>query len=262
MVMPQRTQDRRNTSWDEAEWTRRVELAACYRLIAHYGMDDLIYTHISARVPGPDHHFLINPYGMTFAEVTASDLVKIDLDGNLVAESPYRANQAGFVIHSAIHAAREDAQCVLHTHTDANVTISALSDGLLPLSQFAMRYYNRCAFHDYQGIALDTEERRSLVEDLGTRDVMILRNHGLITIGRTVPEAFILTYYFERAAKVQLQAQAAASAGARIVVPPHEVCEHTALQFEKQAGDIKAAGEREWPSFLRLLDRIDPSYRN
>jgi ribulose-5-phosphate 4-epimerase/fuculose-1-phosphate aldolase len=245
---------------DPAEWAMRVDLAACYRLVAHYGMDDLIYTHISARVPGADHHFLINPYGFTYREVTASNLLKIDLHGNLVGDAPHQPNQAGFVIHSAIHGAREDAICVLHTHTDANIAVSALDRGLLPLSQFAMRYYNRVGVHDYEGVALDLDEQRRLVADLGAHQILLLRNHGLITLGRTVAEAFILAYYFERAARVQLKVQAAAAAGERIVMPPHEVCEHAARQFIEQAGDIRAAGEREWPAFLRLLDRTDPDY--
>jgi ribulose-5-phosphate 4-epimerase/fuculose-1-phosphate aldolase len=240
----------------------RVQLAACYRLVAHFGMDDLIYNHISARVPGTDGHFLINPYGLLFSEVTASCFVKIDLDGNLVEPSDYTVNQAGFVIHSAIHATREDAVCVLHTHSEAATAISTLEDGLLPLSQFAMRFHGRVGRHEYEGVAIDTDERRRLSENLGRHNVLLLRNHGVLTVGRTIPEAFILMYYFEKAARVQLMAAGAVAGGAELHFPEPAVSEHTARQFEDQEGDILPPGAREWPAFIRLLDRIDPTYRN
>lgn len=237
----------------------RVQLAACYRLVAHFGMDDLIYNHISVRLPGPDHHFLINPYGILFSEVTASCFVQIDLDGRKVEPSPYEVNRAGFVIHSAIHAGREDAICVLHTHSEAATAVSALADGLLPISQFAMRYQGHMGFHGYEGVAIDTDERARLVADIGPHKVLLLRNHGVLTTGRTVPEAFILMYYFEKAARVQLMAQAA---GARLTLPSEEVTAGAARQFNEHHGDILPAGTREWPAFLRLLDRIDPSYKD
>jgi ribulose-5-phosphate 4-epimerase/fuculose-1-phosphate aldolase len=234
----------------------RVELAACYRLIAHFGMDDLVYTHISARVPGTDH-FLINPYGLMFHEITASSLVKIDHDGNVVEPTEYPVNQAGFVIHSAVHAARHDVNCVLHTHTRAGVAVSCLEDGLLPLNQFSLFFYGRVAYHDYEGIALDVDERERLVRDLGDKPVMILRNHGLLTAGRNVPEAFQLMYYLEQSCRVQLDAM---SSGGKIVRPSKEACERTAAQVGKMR--VERPVSREWPGLLRLLDAKDPSYRN
>ncbi len=243
------------------EPTLRAQLAACFRLVAHFGMDDLIYNHISARVPGPARHFLINPYGLLFSEVTASCFVKIDLDGEKVEPSPYEVNQAGFVIHSAIHAAREDALCVLHTHSEAATAVSALAEGLAPISQFAMRYQGHTGVHDYEGVALETEERARLIADIGPHNVLLLRNHGVLTVGRTIPEAFILMYYFEKAARVQLLAQGALAGGARLATPSPEVTAKSARQFNDRHGDIQAPGAREWPAFLRLLDRLDPSYR-
>ena len=222
-------------------------------------MDDLIYNHISVRMPGPEHHFLINPYGILFSEVTASCFVKIDLDGREVEPSPFAVNRAGFVIHSAIHAAREDAVCVLHTHSEAATAVSALADGLLPLSQFAMRYQGHVGFHGYEGVSIDVDERVRLAADIGPHKVLLLRNHGVLTVGRTVPEAFILMYYFEKAARVQLMAQAA---GARLTLPPEEVTAAASRQFNENQGDILPAGTREWPAFLRLLDRLDPSYKD
>jgi len=245
---------------DEAEL--RVQLAACYRLVAHFGLDDLIYNHISVRVPGSGHHFLINPYGLLFSEVNASCFVKIDLDGNAVEPTDYEVNRAGFVIHSAIHAGRPDAMCVLHTHSEAATAISALEEGLLPLSQFAMRFQGAMGWHAYEGVAMETGERERLVANIGSHDVLVLRNHGVLTVGRTIPEAFILMYYFEKAARVQLLAQAATASGARLHLPPAAVSEHAARQFNQRQGDILAAGEREWPAFLRLLDRIDPTFRS
>jgi ribulose-5-phosphate 4-epimerase/fuculose-1-phosphate aldolase len=245
-----------------AESELRLQLAACYRLVAHFGMDDLIYNHISARVPGTDDHFLINPYGLLFSEVSASCFVKIDLDGNLVEPSDHTVNRAGFVIHSAIHAGRADAMCVLHTHSEAATAISALEEGLLPVSQFAMRYQGHMGRHEYEGVAIDTGERRRLVESIGSHNVLVLRNHGVLTVGRTIPEAFMLMYYFEKAARVQLLAQSAVAGGAHLHLPDAAVSAHAARQFADEAGDILAPGTREWPAFIRLLDRIDPSYRN
>jgi len=249
--------------YGEAQWQARVALAACYRLVARLGLDDLIYNHISLRVPGSDDQFLINPYGLLFEEITASSLVRIDVRGNKLCDSPHQVNVAGFVIHGAIHQGRHDAACVLHTHSDASIAVSAQEQGLLPLSQFAMRFYRRQAFHDYEGVALDLDERRRLVAHLGGHPVMLMRNHGVLTVGRTPGEAFMLLYYFERAARIQLSMQAAAAAGAGpIIAPPHEVCEKAARQFWRNEGDILIPGEREWPAFIRQLDRSDPSYRS
>jgi ribulose-5-phosphate 4-epimerase/fuculose-1-phosphate aldolase len=247
---------------DAAQWDARVKLAACYRLVAKLGMDDLIYNHISARVPGHDDQFLINPYGLLFEEITASSLVRIDAKGRKLDHTDHDVNVAAFVIHAAIHQSRHDAACVLHTHSDASVAVSGQQDGLLPLSQFAMRFYRRQGFHDYEGVAIDLDEQSRLVRDLGEHRVMLMRNHGILTVGRTPGEAFVLLYYFERAARIQLAMQAAAAAGATLVIPPHEVCEKAALQFWEQQGDILVPGEREWPALMRQLDRTDPSYRH
>jgi ribulose-5-phosphate 4-epimerase/fuculose-1-phosphate aldolase len=246
----------------DSEAALRIQLAACYRLVAHFGMDDLIYNHISARVPGSAHHFLINPYGLLFSEITASCFVKIDVDGNKVEQSNYDVNRAGFVIHSAIHSGREDAICVLHTHSEAATAISALEAGLLPVSQFAMRYYGHMGVHAYEGVAIHTDERQRLIDDIGPHNVLVLRNHGVLTVGRTIPEAFILMYYFEKAARVQLMTQSAVAGGARLALPQHEVSDRASRQFNDHHGDIVAPGAREWPAFIRLLDRLDPSYRN
>ncbi|TFV50962.1 class II aldolase/adducin family protein [Bradyrhizobium niftali] len=247
---------------EPAEWDARIKLAACYRMVAKLGMDDLIYNHISLRVPGHEDQFLINPYGLLFDEITASSLVKIDTGGNKLDDTPQAVNVAAFVIHAAIHTSNHDAVCVLHTHSDASVAVSGQEKGLLPLSQFAMRFYDRQAFHDYEGVAIDLDEQVRLVRDLGPHKVMLMRNHGILTVGRTPGEAFMLLYYFERAARIQLQMQAAAAAGAKLVMPPHEVCEKAARQFWELQGDILVPGEREWPALMRQLDRTDPSYRN
>jgi ribulose-5-phosphate 4-epimerase/fuculose-1-phosphate aldolase len=246
---------------DPAEWEARVKLAACYRMVARLGMDDLIYNHISARVPGHEDQFLINPYGLLFDEITASTLAKINTKGDKLDDSPHSVNVAAFVIHAAIHTSSFEAACVLHTHSDASVAVSGQDKGLLPLSQFAMRFYNRQAFHDYEGVAINLDEQTRLVRDLGPHKVMLMRNHGILTVGRTPGEAFMLLYYFERAARIQLQMQAAAAAGAALVMPPHEVCEKAARQFWELQGDILVPGAREWPALMRQLDRTDPSYR-
>ena len=192
----------------------REDLAAAYRLVAHFGMDDSIYTHISARVPGTDDQFLINPFGMLFRDITASSLVKIDLDGRILDDSPHDVNPAGFTIHSAVHAARHDAACVLHTHTVAGVAVSSLAAGLRPCNQWALQFYNRVVYHDFEGIALDAGERERLVADLGpTARALILRNHGLVTLGRTIPEAFILMLNLERACRVQVAIESSNQAG-------------------------------------------------
>src|ERR1700687_4881723 len=188
----------------EQEWQARVDLAAAYRLVAHYGWDDLIFTHISARVPGPEHHFLLNPYGMMFDEVTASSLVKVDLEGKIVMETPHMINPAGFTIHSAVHAAREDAMCVMHLHTVYGIAVSARKTGLLPISQQSMFALSALAYHDYEGLALNEAEKPRLVQDLGTKNYLMLRNHGLLTVGTSAAEAFLSMFILERACKIQI----------------------------------------------------------
>jgi ribulose-5-phosphate 4-epimerase/fuculose-1-phosphate aldolase len=243
----------------------RQELAACYRLIAHFRMSDLIFTHISLRLPGPEHHFLINPYGLLFDEITASSLVKIDLQGRPVEPSPHPVNPAGFVIHSAIHAAREDAHCVLHTHTRAGCAVAALECGLLPVNQMSMEFYGLVAYHAYEGIALDMDEQQRLVADLGDKPVMILRNHGLLATGGSVAEAFLRMYYLEKACEIQLAAQ---SAG-QVILPPAEVCAHTERQFNAPGRGLKQgeltdpdALQLAWAALLRMLERVAPGYQD
>ncbi|WP_425349555.1 class II aldolase/adducin family protein [Mongoliimonas terrestris] len=241
----------------EAEWAARVELAACYRLLAHFRMTDLIYTHATVRVPGEPGRFLINPYGWRWDEITASSLVKIDVDGNKVEDRPERVNPAGFTIHSAVHMSRHDAACVIHTHTRAGMAVSALKDGLLPISQIAMQYHGRVGYHAYEGIALDLDERERIVADLQDKPVLILRNHGLLTVGRTVAEAFSHMFYVNMACEVQIAAQ---STGAELDVPPLAVAERVGRQFDQMAyddGDLML----EWAAHLRLLDTLDPGYK-
>jgi ribulose-5-phosphate 4-epimerase/fuculose-1-phosphate aldolase len=240
----------------ESEWEQRVALAACYRLVAQFGWDDLIFTHISARVPGPEHHFLINPYGWLFSEITASSLVKVDLDGRKVDDSPHPINPAGFTIHSAIHAARDDAHCVLHVHSVNGVAISAQRDGLLPLSQHAMFALASLAYHDYEGVALNDDEKPRLVRDLGEKRSLILRNHGLLTVGRTVAEAFVAMYFLEAACMMQVRAQAGGGALTRIGQPIVDGAEEQWQRVTHGAG-----GGLAWPALLRKLERVDPSYR-
>ena len=239
------------------EWQARVDLAAAYRLVALYGWDDLIFTHISSRVPGPEHHFLLNPYGMMFDEITASSLVKIDLEGNKVADSPYFINPAGFTIHSAVHAAREDARCVMHLHTDYGIAVSAQKDGLLPLSQQAMFALSSLAYHDYEGLALDEEEKPRLVKDFGDKKFMILRNHGLLTVGRTAAEAFLGMFLLERACKIQILAQ---SGGGELSPIPNRILAKVAAQMD--AITVGQGAALAWPGLLRKLDRIDSLYRD
>lgn len=239
------------------EWEQRVALAAAYRLVAHFRWDDLIFTHLSARVPGPEHHFLINPYGMTFDEITASSLVKIDLNGKKVMDSPYEINPAGFTIHSAIHAAREDAKCVLHAHSINGVAVSAQKNGLLPISQQSMFVLSSLAYHDYEGVALRDDEKPRLVRDLGDKNYLMLRNHGLITVADNVPDAFLFLYTFEAACMIQVRAQA--GGGQLVAIDPRIIA--TAPQQAK-AVTAEAVGALAWPALLRRLDRIDASYRS
>jgi ribulose-5-phosphate 4-epimerase/fuculose-1-phosphate aldolase len=239
------------------EWDVRVNLAAAYRLVAHFGWDDLIFTHISARVPGGQHHFLINPYGMLFDEITASSLVKIDLDGNKVMESGYEINPAGFVIHSAIHAAREDALCVLHVHSINGVAVSAQKDGLLPVSQQAAAVLASLAYHDYEGLALRDDEKPRLVRDLGNKRNLILRNHGLLTVGTSPGDAFLAMYLLETACMIQVRAQ---GGGAELLRIDQRIVD----EFPAQTREVtRGLGSRlVWPALLRRLDRLDPSFRN
>jgi ribulose-5-phosphate 4-epimerase/fuculose-1-phosphate aldolase len=239
------------------EWQVRVDLAACYRLVAAYGWDDLVFTHLTARVPGPEHHFLINPYGMLFDEITASSLVKVDLAGNKVGETPYEINPAGFTIHSAVHAARADAQCVIHLHTDAGVAVSAQREGLLPISQNALFPFASLAYHDYEGLALREDEKARLVRDLGERMFLILRSHGTLAVGASVADAFLRIYVLERACRIQLLAQ---SGGCELLRVPQPIVEGILAAAEQVTRGL--GGQLAWPALLRRLDRTDPSFRD
>ncbi|WP_448581030.1 class II aldolase/adducin family protein [Thermaurantiacus sp.] len=242
----------------EEEWKLRVDLACAYRLVAHYGWDDLIFTHLSVRVPGPEHHFLINPYNLMFDEITASSLVKIDVEGHPVMETPYMTNPAGFTIHSAIHMAREDAHAVMHLHTPHGQAVAAMADGLMPLTQTALLIRHDLAYHDYEGVATDLDERARLVADIGTKNAMILRNHGTLTVGATVGQAFLRMYILERACEAQVLAL---SGGAeRVSRPPQGTPEKVAGQASAGMGVISDL--LAWPALVRKMDRLDPSYRN
>lgn len=242
----------------DEEWKVRQELAAAYRAFAHYGWDDLIFTHLSARVPGPEHHFLLNPYDLGFDEITASSLVKVDVEGNPVVETPHPTNPAGFVIHSALHMAREDAKCVMHLHTIPGQAVSAQEDGLLPTCQTAMiAMTGGVAYHDYEGIATDLDERDRLVADMGDKSFMILRNHGTLTVGETVADAFLRMYFLERACQVQIQAL---SGGAALNTPP----QGTPQKVAEQAGaGLTLVGQLlAWPAVYRKMSRLYPDLLN
>lgn len=239
----------------DEEWQQRVALAACYRLLAHYRMTDLIYTHVSARVPDAAGSFLINPYGLMFHEITASSLVRVDHEGEVLDDpTGMGVNRAGFIIHSCIHRARPELNCVIHTHTAAGMGVAAQQRGLLMLSQHAMRFHGSIAYHDYEGVALDEDEQPRLVRDLGAHNAMILRNHGLLTAGRTVREAFDLIYYLERACQAQIAAQ---SGGSLLRECSDELAAKVARQFRTPDGSEL----QDWPALLRLLDAMDGSYR-
>jgi len=240
------------------EWAVRVDLAACYRLVAHYGWEDLVFTHITARVPGTEDQFLINPYGMFFDEITASSLVKIDIHGSKVQDSPYPVNPAGFVIHSAIHAARHDARCVLHTHTLNGVAVSTQRAGLLPISQHSISVLASLGYHDFEGPALRDDEKPRLVADLGDRTSLILRNHGLLTVGETVADAFVAMYYLETSCAIQVRAQ---SGGGELIPVPKDIIETTYAQVMTAGRSRGSRSMLVWPGLLRRLDRRDPSYR-
>jgi ribulose-5-phosphate 4-epimerase/fuculose-1-phosphate aldolase len=242
---------------DSTEHSLRVDLAACYRLIAHFGWDDLVFTHVSARVPGGGHHFLINPYGMLFDEITASSLVKVDENGEKVEPSPHPVNPAGFVIHSAVHAARADAGCVLHVHAPAGVAVSAQKGGLLPISQQATIALTSLAYHAYEGIALRDDEKPRLVRDLGESSCLILRNHGLLTVGRTIADAFLAMYTLVSACEVQLLAQ---SGGSELLAVEAGVL--AGVRGSAKAVTKGLGGAIAWPALLRRLDRIDAGYRS
>ena len=236
------------------EWQLRVDLAACYRLVAAYGWSDLVFTHISARIPGPEHHFLINPYGLMFEEITASSLVKVDQNCNKLSDSPFPVNPAGFTIHSCIHAVRDDAGCVLHTHTRAGVAVSAQKCGVLPLSQQSTFVLGSLAYHDYEGVALNEAEKPRLQADLGTANFLMLRNHGLLTVGKTIPDAFLSMYTFENTCRIQIDAQ---SGGELVQVNPQIVAGIASVMKVATAG--MGAGIA-WPALLRKLDRENPGY--
>ena len=239
------------------EWQLRVDLAAAYRLIALYGWDDLIFTHVSARIPGDEHHFLINPYGMMFEEITASSLVRVDQEGNKIDPDDFDINPAGFTIHSAIHAVRDDATCVMHTHTTAGVAVSAQKDGLLPLSQQSLFPLSNLAYHDYEGVALREDEKARLQKDLGNNNFMILRNHGLLTTGGSIADAFLGMYILQRACEVQIQALS----GNREMTPiPAGIVDTIRQQAEQVTRGM--GGQLAWPGLLRKLDRIDTGFRD
>ena len=242
----------------EEEWKVRVDLAACYRLVAHHGWTDMIFTHISARVPGPDHHFLINPYGMMFDEITASSLIKVDLQGSKLDDVPFPVNPAGFTIHSAIHEVREDAQCVIHLHTVDGTAVSTMNEGLLPLNQTAMLIRAEIAHHEYEGVAVDHDERPRLQKDLGDKNLMLLWNHGTLAIGETVAEAFMRMYLLERACTMQVRTLSSTSDWHK---PMDGTIEKVAKQGAEPTISRLVANNLAWPALLRMLDRRDPSYR-
>jgi len=256
LVQPSRS-DAARSKVSAGEWEQRVNLAACYRLVALNHWDDLIFTHISARVPGPDHHFLLNPYGMLFEEITASSLVKIDLAGKKVMDSPYDINPAGFTIHSAIHAAREDALCVLHLHSINGIAVSTQKYGLLPISQQSTLVLTSLGYHDYEGIALNEDEKPRLVRDLGENNFLMLRNHGLLTVADSIPDAFLFMYLFEVTCAIQIRAQ---SSGEELIKVDPKIIAGAKANSKKVTRS--AGGALAWPGLLRKLDRLDPSYRS
>jgi ribulose-5-phosphate 4-epimerase/fuculose-1-phosphate aldolase len=240
------------------EWEVRVNLAACYRLIHDQGLTEMVANHISARVPGTTNEFLINPYGMLYEEMTASSMIRIDIDGNVLFNATeYGINDAGYVIHSAIHAARHDVDCVIHTHSLHGMAVSAMKCGLLPIAQTSMRWAKGVTYHDFEGVAINVEERERLVKDLGDSNAMILRNHGLLTCGPSIPECFNYQYRLERTCQLQVMAL---SCNTELQFPPQEVVDHTWKTM--YPGTRRRTGLLEWPALLRRLDRIDPSYRN
>ncbi|SCK52272.1 Ribulose-5-phosphate 4-epimerase/Fuculose-1-phosphate aldolase [Variovorax sp. HW608] len=239
------------------EWQLRVDLAACYRLVALHGWSDLVFTHISARVPGPEHHFLINPYGLMFDEITASSLIKVDKSCNKIIDSPYPVNPAGFVIHSAVHEAREDIQCVLHTHTRAGIAVSAQKNGVLPISQQSTFVLASLAYHDYEGVAFREDEKPRLQDDMGEANFLMLRNHGLLTVGKTIADAFLAMYFFESTCQIQIAAQAG---GGELTQVDPRIVDGVGQAMKVQTGGL--GGVFVWPALIRKLDRVDPSYKS
>ena len=253
---PQRNRQPRNVS--DAEWATRVQVAAAYRLAAKFQLTDLIYTHISARVPGTHDQFLINPHGWFFDEITASSLVKIDTEGRPVGDDRFEVNAAGFTIHSALHQSREDVECVVHLHTDAGMAVAATECGLLPLNQIIKKFYTPVTYHAFEGFSLDLDERDRIVQSLGNAHYLILRNHGLLTVGRSVAEAFTRMFYLNRACEIQVKTL---SMGQKVILPSPEVCEHAAKQHDDYAYLDTVHLDREWTALLRLLDRDGGDYR-
>jgi ribulose-5-phosphate 4-epimerase/fuculose-1-phosphate aldolase len=246
--------------WSPEERQLRVELAAAYRLVAKLGFDDLVHTHLSARVPGEDIHFLLNPYGMLFDEITASSLIKVDINGDVVeSDGRFPHNPAGFVMHSAVHRSADDRACVFHAHSINAMAVSSLECGLLPMALWCMSYYDRLSYHDYEGPPVRLDERDRIIAKLGTTQAMLMKNHGILTCGRTCAEAFIYLYYLEKACEVQIKAQ---STGQKLIIPTHEVCEYTAALRYSDVQHTGTPGDIEWKALMRKLDREDPSYRN
>lgn len=237
------------------EWQLRCDLAAAYRLVALHGWSDLVFTHISARIPGPEHQFLTNPYGLLFEEITASSLIRVDQEGNKLQDSPFPVNPAGFTIHSAVHAVRDDAQCVLHTHTRCGVAVAAQKCGVLPISQQSTFVLASLAYHDYEGVAFRPDEKPRLQADLGDRNFLCLRNHGLLTVGRTVADAFLAMYVFESACQIQVASQA----GGELIPVNPAIVAGTAQAMKVQTGGL--GGAFVWPALIRKLERVDPGYR-
>jgi ribulose-5-phosphate 4-epimerase/fuculose-1-phosphate aldolase len=258
MPVSSATEVPRPPRWSAEEWQVRVDLAAAYRLIAHFGWDDLIFTHLSARVPGTNDRFLINPYGLLFEEITASSLLKIDLDGNVVEETPYEVNRAGFVIHSSVHMSRDDANCVMHLHTLDNIAVGSLTEGLLPLHQSALALIDEVAYHDFEGPAEELDERPRLQADLGDRSLLMLRNHGTLVVGPSIPITFVRAHRLERSCEIQM----------RMLSAGRELCHPSQKAVDASRGILRSpmmfetAEKKIWPALVRMLDRRDPSYRD
>jgi len=240
----------------DEEWAVREDLAAAYRLIAHYGWDDMVFTHLSARVPGPEDHFLLNPFGFLFSEVTASNLVKIDCEGSVVLKSGYRVNTAGFTIHSAVHMSRPDARAVMHLHTDAGVAVSSMARGFMPLTQHALFVYYDTAYHEWEGVATNLEERERLVADLGDKHLMILRNHGTLAVGGSVASCFMRMYYLERACRIQVNALS----GGEVHMPDQKALDMMRGTFA-DPNVWEGLAKQSWPAMLRLADMLGPDFR-
>ncbi len=254
-------QSNRPSDIPEDEWAMRVDLAAAYRLVQHFGWSDLLATHLSARVPGPHDHFLINGFGLMFDEISASNLIKVDMESNKLTDSEYDVNPAGFVIHSAVHMARPEVACVIHTHTQAGTSVASQKHGLLPMTQHALAVIAQTGYHEYEGIATDLDERQRIARDISDKNVLVLRNHGLMTVGRTAGEAFMWMYRAERACRMQVAFQ---QTGAELMPIPEHVQQVTIERnkFNNSPQGYRPIGKREWPALLRLLDRVSPGYKS